>query len=91
MAGDLSIPPREDRRAVEGEWVAFGQKLLREGHPEEALTFFKRMARLFPESPAICAGLGEAYLARGDRARALESFQRSGELGRGSGRGGGSC
>jgi tetratricopeptide (TPR) repeat protein len=89
MAEELSPGSLSDRLAIEGEVVAFGQRLLREGHAEEALKFFRRMVKLFPESPAIYACLGEAYLARGDREHAQESFERSGELERARHHGGG--
>jgi hypothetical protein len=79
MMGDSSGGVPGDHRAVEGEIIGFGEKMLKGGHVEEALKFFKRMVRVFPESPAICACLGEAYLAKGDSERAQTSFGRSRE------------
>jgi Flp pilus assembly protein TadD len=80
MTEDLASGSFSEHLAKEKEVVAFGDLLLREGRTEQALKFFVRMACLFPESPTLCARLGEAYLHRGDRARAQESFRRSGEL-----------
>ena len=59
------IPPlRGKARTVEEEVLALGGGLLRDGHVEEALEFLRNMASVFPESPAICACLGEVEQAR---------------------------
>jgi Flp pilus assembly protein TadD len=80
MADGSSPMTLGDPRTIEDEIVAFGQALLKEGQVNEAVRFFKQTARLLPESPAISACLGEAYLAKGDSEKARASFARARQL-----------
>ncbi|MEW5764904.1 MAG: tetratricopeptide repeat protein [Acidobacteriota bacterium] len=83
------IPPlRGKARTVEEEILALGGGLLRDGHVEEALEFLRNMASVFPESPAICACLGEAYLAKGEVEQARAHLHRLRELRTGCAQGG---
>ncbi len=54
--------------------------MLGTGATDAAVELLERHARHFPESYRVYDGLGRAYLLRGDRERAIESFRRSLEL-----------
>jgi imidazolonepropionase-like amidohydrolase len=57
-----------------------GYRLLRAGNVDTAAEVFALNAGAFPESANAWDSLGEAQLERGDRERAIESYQRSLEL-----------
>jgi len=80
MKVEPTPPLRGEARTVENEILAQGGGLLRDGHVEEALKYFRRMAGIFPDSPAICACLGEAYLAHGELEQARAHLCRSCEI-----------
>lgn len=64
------------------EWALnrLGYILLRGGRTDDAVTIFSLNAREHPESANTHDSLGEAYVARGDLDRALESYRRVLEL-----------
>ena len=72
----LSAAPAE---AVENEKVlnSRGYELLRKGDVEGAIRVFQRNVEAYPESANVYDSLGEAYVAAGDRARAIESYRRA--------------
>ncbi len=59
---------------------AVGYELLAEGHVQDATAVFERNAREYPESSNVYDSLGEAWLARGDTARAVGLYRRALEL-----------
>jgi predicted Zn-dependent protease len=66
-------------RTVEEEILTAGRGLLQDGHVDEAIEFFRRMVRIFPESPVLCACLGEAYIAAGEVEKGQAHLARSRE------------
>ncbi len=66
--------------ASESELNRLGYELLRHEKKPEALAVFELNVDAFPESWNVHDSLAEAYLAVGDRERAIESYRRSVEL-----------
>ena len=57
-----------------------GYAALRAGDTDGAVLVFQRNVGLFPDSGNVHDSLGEAYMLRGDRELAIESYERSLEL-----------
>ena len=64
----------------EGQLNLLGYKLFSQGRVDDAITVFKLNVVAFPQSSNVYDSLGEAYLAKGNRAGALANYQRSLEL-----------
>lgn len=56
---------------------AVGYELLAAKRFDEAIAVFKLNAEAFPESGNVHDSLGEAYMAAGDRAKAIESYEKA--------------
>jgi CubicO group peptidase (beta-lactamase class C family) len=54
-----------------------GYELLRAGKTDAAIAVFKLNREFYPGSWNVYDSLGEAYMAKGDRARAIENYERS--------------
>lgn len=63
--------------AVEGSLNATGYTLLRANKAADAVEVFKLTVQLFPKSWNAYDSLGEAYAAAGDKAQAIQSYERS--------------
>jgi glyoxylase-like metal-dependent hydrolase (beta-lactamase superfamily II) len=71
------LDPTEAFSIDENEFNALGYQLLQAGSVDEAITVFAINADAFPESWNAWDSLGEAYMTRGDRARAIECYRAS--------------
>jgi tetratricopeptide (TPR) repeat protein len=65
----------------QGPLNMLGERLIGESRAADALPFLELNAENFPSAPWVLFLLGEARLATGDRAGALQAFERSLELG----------
>jgi tetratricopeptide (TPR) repeat protein len=65
---------------TEGAMNGLGYKLLGERKAEEAIAVFRLNTESYPQSPNTFDSLGEAYLAKGDRTHAVESYRKVLEL-----------
>lgn len=61
----------------EGTLNTLAQRLLSMQEPEAAIQFLELNAEMYPEAAGIFALMGEAYLATGDRASAIENMEKS--------------
>ena len=59
---------------------ALGYAELRQGHVDSALRIFSANAEFYPQDANAFDSLGEAYLAKGDREKALANYRKSFEL-----------
>jgi tetratricopeptide (TPR) repeat protein len=66
------LAPRHRDAAIGAGEVAF--KL---GRRDASLRSFERAREIGPDSPRVLSRLGELYLDRGDRAKAVEAWQKS--------------
>jgi glyoxylase-like metal-dependent hydrolase (beta-lactamase superfamily II) len=64
----------------EAELNALGYRYLQAGGTDQAIAVFEMNVAHFPESWNVYDSLGEAYAAKGDRARAIQFYRRSLEL-----------
>ena len=64
----------------EGQFNSLGYRLLSGDKVKEALEIFKLNVEMFPESSNGYDGLGEAYMAYGDKESALKNYKKSLEL-----------
>lgn len=64
----------------EGEYNAFGYRLLQSQRPDDAITIFKLNVDAYPQSWNVWDSLAEAYMTRGDGELAIEHYQKSIEL-----------
>ncbi|WP_342374298.1 serine hydrolase [Myxococcus stipitatus] len=67
----------DEYKLTPGELNSFGYQLLRKKQLEDALEIFKLNVEMFPKDGNVHDSLGEAYLALGDKALAIESYRRS--------------
>ena len=73
----------EDRKAVmdstgfQSAMSALGHAWLASGRTDRALGLFRRATELRPDAPVVWLNLGSVFFALGDRAAALENFQKS--------------
>ena len=68
--------PVKDQSLLNRVGIAFEE----EGQHETAIALFKLNIELFPDRSNLWASLGEGYLAAGDKAQALASYQKSLDL-----------
>ncbi|WP_338865832.1 serine hydrolase [Myxococcus stipitatus] len=67
----------EEYKFTPGELNSFGYQLMAKKRLEDAIEIFKLNVEMFPKDGNVHDSLGEAYLARGDKALAIESYRRS--------------
>jgi CubicO group peptidase (beta-lactamase class C family) len=67
-------------RFGEAELNTVGYWLLGKGRPDDAIAVFRLNVEMFPAAFNPYDSLGEAYLARGDTALAIQNYRRSVEL-----------
>jgi len=65
---------------VETELNEQGYRLLRAEQVEAAIAVFARNGELFPHSFNVWDSLGEAWMAKGDKAKAIEFYEKSMQL-----------
>ncbi|QSQ15114.1 serine hydrolase domain-containing protein [Myxococcus landrumensis] len=73
----LKAQKPDEYKLSPGELNSFGYQLLRKKQLEDAIEIFKLNVEMFPRDGNVHDSLGEAYLARGDKALAIESYRRS--------------
>lgn len=61
----------------ESDLNSLGSKLLRANDVDGAILLFRLNVEMFPKSANTYDSLGEAYAARGDRARAIANYRNS--------------
>jgi hypothetical protein len=66
-----------DLFAGESDTNAFGYSLLRRKQVNEAIEVFKLNVEAYPQSANAFDSLGEAYMVRGDKEKAIENYQRA--------------
>lgn len=71
------LDPTEAIFIDENQLNALGYRLLQTGGVDEAIAVLSMNADAFPESWNVWDSLGEAYMTRGDRARAIECYRSS--------------
>ena len=64
-------------RLPEGEVNNWGYQLLRAGRTDDAIAIFTMNTVLYPASSNVWDALGEAYMDKGDRERAIASYEHS--------------
>jgi len=69
-----------DLYVSESDMNNFGYSLLRKKQVNEAIEVFKLNVEAYPQSANVYDSLGEAYLLRGDKEKAIENYQKSLEL-----------
>jgi tetratricopeptide (TPR) repeat protein len=77
---DLLRSEPQEYNFSEPQLNRIGYRLLRSDRAMQAIEIFRLNAERFPLSSNVYDSLGEAYMAAGDHARAIESYRRSLEL-----------
>ena len=73
----LKSVPDPDLYTSESDTNAFGYRLLRRNQVNEAIQVFKLNVEAYPQSANVYDSLGEAYVIRGDKEKAIESYQKA--------------
>ncbi|AGC45992.1 beta-lactamase [Myxococcus stipitatus DSM 14675] len=73
----LKATKPEEYKLTPGELNRFGYQLMAKKQLAEAIEIFKLNVEMFPKDGNVHDSLGEAYLARGDKALAIDSYRRS--------------
>jgi FKBP-type peptidyl-prolyl isomerase-like protein/tetratricopeptide repeat protein len=73
----LKSVPDPDLYTSEADTNAFGYGLLRRNRVNEAIEVFKLNVEAYPQSANVYDSLGEAYVVRGDKEKAIESYQKA--------------
>jgi len=76
----LYAKPGDKPRLPEAVMNLTGYNVLGTGRTADAIRLFELNAAAYPASANACDSLGDAYLAAGDRARALEMSRRAAQL-----------
>jgi peptidylprolyl isomerase len=66
-----------DLYVAESELNSFGYSLLRRNQINEAIEVLKLNVETYPQSANVYDSLGEAYLIRGDREKAIENYRKA--------------
>jgi len=61
----------------ESDINGFGYSLLRRKQVNEAIEVFKLNVEAYPQQPNVYDSLGEAYIVRGDKEKAIENYQKA--------------
>ncbi|WXH33090.1 hypothetical protein WA016_07091 [Myxococcus stipitatus] len=70
----------DEYRFNPGELNRVGYQVMKRGRLADAIELFKLNVEMYPQDGNVHDSLGEAYLARGDKALAAESYRRAVEL-----------
>jgi peptidylprolyl isomerase len=73
----LRSAPDPDLYVAESEINAFGYYLLNRKQVNEAIEVFKLNVEAYPQQPNVYDSLGEAYMVRGDKEKAIENYQKA--------------
>jgi len=73
----LKSVPDPDLYTSESDTNTFGYRLLRRNQVNEAIEVFKLNVEAYPQSANVYDSLGEAYVVRGDKEKAIESYQKA--------------
>lgn len=76
----LSRKYRTRLEVPEGVLNRLGYMALKKGNIDMAIVVFRLNVRKYPDSANVYDSLGEAYLKRGDRKKAIENYRKSLEL-----------
>ncbi|WP_342374297.1 serine hydrolase [Myxococcus stipitatus] len=76
----LKATKPDEYRFNPGELNRLGYQLLKAGRLADSIELFKLNVEMYPQDGNAHDSLGEAYLARGDKALAAESYRRALEL-----------
>ena len=76
-AANMVKDPRYKFFDFEGEFNKAGYNVLGSGQTKEAIFVFQMISDLFPDSANACDSLAEAYLKAGDKAKALEYYNKA--------------
>ena len=74
---ELFAAPLKDGAIPEGAVNNVGYHLLRQKHTADAIKVFRFNTQLHPQSANAFDSLGEGYMVSGDKAQAIENYQRS--------------
>jgi len=63
--------------STENELNLYGYQLLNQRQTDKAIEMLALNAKRHPESPNVWDSLGEAYVTKGDKTKAIENFKKS--------------